>query len=39
MKKWIVILFARVPSRAMAAGANGPLDTATVDLTDKASLQ
>ncbi|EVU19633.1 cytochrome C1 family protein, partial [Vibrio parahaemolyticus V-223/04] len=39
MKKWIVILFAMLPSLAMAAGANVPLDKANVDLTDKASLQ
>ncbi len=39
MKKWIVILFAMLPSLAMAAGANVPLDKANVDLSDKASLQ
>jgi ubiquinol-cytochrome c reductase cytochrome c1 subunit len=39
MKKWIVILFAMLPSLAMAAGANVPLDKAHVDLSDKASLQ
>ncbi|MBW3697143.1 cytochrome c1 [Vibrio sp. T187] len=39
MKKWIVILFAMLPSLAMAAGANVPLDKANNDLTDKASLQ
>ncbi|KZX66577.1 cytochrome C [Vibrio sp. HI00D65] len=39
MKKWIVILFAMLPSFAMAAGANVPLDKANNDLTDKASLQ
>jgi ubiquinol-cytochrome c reductase cytochrome c1 subunit len=39
MKKWIVILFAMLPSLAMAAGASVPLDKAHVDLTDKASLQ
>ncbi|GAK23950.1 ubiquinol-cytochrome c oxidoreductase, cytochrome c1 subunit [Vibrio sp. JCM 19052] len=30
MKKWIVILFAMLPSLAMAAGANVPLDKANV---------
>ncbi|AXB30445.1 cytochrome c1 [Vibrio campbellii] len=39
MKKWIVILFAMLPSLAMAAGANVPLDKANVNLSDKASLQ
>ncbi|EGQ8076255.1 cytochrome c1 [Vibrio vulnificus] len=39
MKKWIVILFAMLPSLAMAAGAGVPLDKANVDLSDKASLQ
>ncbi|NOH32661.1 cytochrome c1 [Vibrio chagasii] len=39
MKKWIVILFAMLPSLAMAAGANVPLDKANNDLTDQASLQ
>ena len=39
MKKWIIILFAMLPSFAMAAGANVPLDKANNDLTDKASLQ
>ncbi len=39
MKKWIVILFAMLPSLAMAAGASVHLDKAHVDLTDKASLQ
>ena len=31
MKKWIVILFAMLPSLAMAAGANVPLDKANND--------
>ncbi|MEF1253822.1 cytochrome c1 [Vibrio sp. M260112] len=39
MKKWIVILFAMLPSLAMAAGANVPLDKANNDLSDQASLQ
>ncbi|WP_428772923.1 cytochrome c1 [Vibrio sp.] len=39
MKKWIVILFAMLPSLAMAAGANVHLDKANNDLTDQASLQ
>ena len=39
MKKWIVILFAMLPSLAMAAGANVPLDKANNDLSDEASLQ
>jgi len=39
MKKWILILFAMLPSLAMAAGANVPLDKANNDLTDQASLQ
>ncbi|EGR7965139.1 cytochrome c1 [Vibrio vulnificus] len=39
MKKWIVILFAMLPSLAMAAGAGVPLDKANVDLSDKAALQ
>ncbi|ENM5826185.1 cytochrome c1 [Vibrio metoecus] len=39
MKKWIVILFAMLPSLVMAAGANVHLDKANNDLTDKASLQ
>ncbi|MFB9135203.1 cytochrome c1 [Vibrio sp. AK197] len=39
MKKWIVMLFALLPSLAMAAGANVPLDAANNDLSDKASLQ
>ncbi|KJY82220.1 cytochrome C [Vibrio galatheae] len=39
MKKWIVILFAMLPSLAMAAGANVPLDKANNDLGDQASLQ
>ncbi|WP_434358356.1 cytochrome c1 [Parasalinivibrio latis] len=39
MKKWIVMLFALLPSLVMAAGANVPLDAANNDLSDKASLQ
>lgn len=39
MKKWIVMLFAFLPSLAMAAGGNVHLDAANNDLNDKASLQ
>lgn len=39
MKKWILVLFALLPSLAMAAGSNVPLDKANNDLSDKASLQ
>lgn len=39
MKKWIVMLFALLPSLAIAAGAGVPLDKAHNDLRDKASLQ
>ncbi|MBY7974075.1 cytochrome c1 [Vibrio fluvialis] len=39
MKKWIVILFAMLPSLAMAAGGNVHLDKAGNDLSDTASLQ
>ncbi|RJX74420.1 cytochrome c1 [Vibrio sinensis] len=39
MKKWILVLFAMLPSLAMAAGANVPLDKANNDLSDQASLQ
>ncbi|MDD1782246.1 cytochrome c1 [Enterovibrio sp. ZSDZ35] len=39
MKKWIVMLFALLPSLAMAAGSSVPLDAANNDLSDKASLQ
>ncbi|WP_194436283.1 cytochrome c1 [Vibrio fluminensis] len=39
MKKWILVLFAMLPSLAMAAGANVPLDKANNDLTDQESLQ
>lgn len=39
MKKWIVMLFAFLPSLAMAAGGNVHLDAANNDLSDKASLQ
>lgn len=39
MKKWILVLFAMLPSLVMAAGANVPLDKANNDLSDQASLQ
>lgn len=39
MKKWIVVLFALLPSLAMAAGGSVHLDKANNDLTDQASLQ
>ncbi len=39
MKKWILVLFVMLPSLAMAAGANVPLDKANNDLSDQASLQ
>lgn len=39
MKKWIVILFAMLPSLALAAGAGVHLDSANNDMSDKASLQ
>ncbi|MCW8347979.1 cytochrome c1 [Vibrio sp. ZSDZ65] len=39
MKKWIVVLFALLPSLALAAGGNVHLDKANNDLTDQASLQ
>ncbi|MCQ1057174.1 cytochrome c1 [Photobacterium sp. ZSDE20] len=39
MKTLIVMLFALLPSLAMAAGPSVPLDKAGNDLTDKASLQ
>ncbi|ASG00629.1 cytochrome c1 [Vibrio anguillarum] len=39
MKKWIVVLFAMLPSLALAAGANVHLDKANNDLRDQASLQ
>ncbi|MFA0441189.1 cytochrome C [Vibrio sp. 10N.286.49.C2] len=39
MKKWIVVLFALLPSLAFAAGGNVHLDKANNDLTDQASLQ
>ncbi|NNN44475.1 MULTISPECIES: cytochrome c1 [Vibrio] len=39
MKKWIVMLFALLPSLAIAAGVNVVLDKANNDLRDKASLQ
>ncbi|MEZ8105462.1 cytochrome c1 [Vibrio cortegadensis] len=39
MRKWIVILFAMLPSLALAAGAGVHLDSANNDMSDKASLQ
>jgi len=40
MKKWIVMLFATLPSLVFAAGGSSvPLDQPNNDLTDKASLQ
>ncbi|MDR9829474.1 cytochrome c1 [Vibrio sp. FNV 38] len=39
MKKWILVLFFMLPSLAMAAGANVPLDKANNDMSDQASLQ
>jgi len=39
MKKWIVTLFAMLPSLVIAAGVNVPLDKANNDLSDQASLQ
>lgn len=39
MKKWIVVLFALLPSLALAAGGNVHLDKANNDISDKASLQ
>jgi ubiquinol-cytochrome c reductase cytochrome c1 subunit len=39
MKKWIVVLFAMLPSLALAAGGNVHLDKANNDLRDQASLQ
>ncbi|EHN69316.1 cytochrome c1 [Aliivibrio fischeri] len=39
MKKLILVLFALLPSMAMAAGANVPLDKANNDISDQASLQ
>ncbi|WP_162047099.1 cytochrome c1 [Vibrio taketomensis] len=39
MKKWILVLFAMLPSLVLAAGANVPLDKANNDLSDQASLQ
>ncbi|CAH0526925.1 cytochrome c1 [Vibrio hippocampi] len=39
MKKWIVVLFALLPSLVLAAGGNVHLDKANNDLTDQASLQ
>ncbi|MGR5177610.1 cytochrome c1 [Vibrio parahaemolyticus] len=39
MKKWIVVLFALLPSLALAAGGNVHLDKANNDLSDQASLQ
>ncbi|MDB1122981.1 cytochrome c1 [Vibrio algarum] len=39
MKKWIVVLFALLPSLALAAGGNVHLDKANNDIRDTASLQ
>lgn len=39
MKKWILVLFAILPTAVFAAGANVPLDKANNDLSDQASLQ
>ncbi|MDG3089076.1 cytochrome c1 [Vibrio hannami] len=40
MKKWILVLFAMLPTLAFAAGGSSvPLDAANNDLRDKASLQ
>ncbi|MFD2178811.1 cytochrome c1 [Veronia pacifica] len=39
MKKWIVMLFALLPTMVLAAGSSVPLDSANNDLTDKGSLQ
>ncbi len=39
MKTWIVVLFAMLPSLAIAAGPSIPLDSANNDLSDKVSLQ
>jgi ubiquinol-cytochrome c reductase cytochrome c1 subunit len=39
MKKWIVVLFALLPSLALASGTGVHLDNANNDISDKASLQ
>ncbi|WP_413285831.1 cytochrome c1 [Vibrio sp. MA40-2] len=39
MKKWIVVLFALLPSLAFASGSSVHLDQANNDISDKASLQ
>lgn len=39
MKKWIVVLFALLPSVVFAAGSNVHLDKANNDISDSASLQ
>jgi ubiquinol-cytochrome c reductase cytochrome c1 subunit len=39
MKKWIVVLFALLPSLALASGTTVHLDKANNDISDKASLQ
>ncbi|MFC1234658.1 cytochrome c1 [Vibrio sp. DW001] len=39
MKKWIVVLFALLPSLALASGGSVHLDKANNDISDKASLQ
>ncbi|GAL13055.1 ubiquinol cytochrome C oxidoreductase cytochrome C1 subunit [Vibrio astriarenae] len=39
MKKWILVLFAMLPSMAMAAAVSVPLDKANNDMSDQASLQ
>ncbi|MGL6261620.1 cytochrome c1 [Vibrio sp. WXL210] len=39
MKKWILVLFAMLPTLVFAAGVSVPLDKANNDLSDTASLQ
>ncbi|MGR5267631.1 cytochrome c1 [Vibrio astriarenae] len=39
MKKWILVLFAMLPSLVMAAAVSVPLDKANNDMSDQASLQ
>ncbi len=39
MKKWMIALFVLLPTYALSAGSNMPLDSANNDLTDTASLQ
>ncbi|MGR5541632.1 cytochrome c1, partial [Vibrio campbellii] len=39
MKKWILVLFAMLPSLGMAAAVSVPLDKANNDMSDQASLQ